>query len=112
MIHNKKEDEKIINEHKTHMMPLVGVINQGHLFEEMLPIHAQEDPYIIQLLGQQKHIDITSNAPLGWVARACSSLFFFTFLFYHSFYVGVLLLVDLSVHIIFCSSFSYVLAIF
>ncbi len=53
MIHNIKEDEKIINEHKAHMMPLVGVINQGHLFEEMLLIHAQEDPYIIQLHGQK-----------------------------------------------------------
>jgi len=53
-IYNIKEDEEIINEHKTHMMPLARVINQGHLFWEMLPIHAQEDPYIIQLLRQQK----------------------------------------------------------
>jgi hypothetical protein len=27
MIHNIKEDEKIINENKTHMMPLAKVIN-------------------------------------------------------------------------------------
>jgi hypothetical protein len=45
MIHNIKEDEEIINESKTHMMPLAGVINQGHFFQEMLPIHAQENPY-------------------------------------------------------------------
>jgi hypothetical protein len=76
MIHNIKEDEEIVNDHKTHMMPLAGVINQGHLFQEMLPIHAQENPYMIQLLGQQKHIGIISNALKGWIARACSSLFF------------------------------------
>jgi hypothetical protein len=60
---------------------------------------------------QQKHIGSIFNAPIGWIARACSSLLFFTFLFYHSFYVGVLLLVDLCVHFFFLS-FSYVFAIF
>lgn len=48
---NIEEDEGIINEHGTHMMPLVGVMNQGHLFQEVLAIHTQEDLYMIQLLG-------------------------------------------------------------
>ncbi len=32
-------------------MPPPRVINKGHLVQELLPIHAQEDPYMIQLLG-------------------------------------------------------------
>jgi hypothetical protein len=48
---NVEEDEGIIDEHGTHMMQLAKVVNQGDLFQEGLPIHTQEDPYIIQLLG-------------------------------------------------------------
>jgi hypothetical protein len=42
-----EEDKGTINKHGTHMMQLAWVINQGHLHQEVLPIHAYEDPYMI-----------------------------------------------------------------
>jgi hypothetical protein len=61
-----KENEGIIDEHETHAMPSTRVINQGHLIQNVLPIHVQGDLYMIQLLGIQKYINIISNAPIGW----------------------------------------------
>ncbi len=37
--------------------------DQKHLLHEVLPIYAQEDPYLIGLLGQEKYIDIIKKAP-------------------------------------------------
>jgi hypothetical protein len=71
---NVKEDEGNINDHKTHKMPTGNIINQGHLLQEVLLIHAQEDTYMILLLGCKKYIDIISNVPIGWVLRVSSSL--------------------------------------
>jgi hypothetical protein len=45
------EDKESILKLETHTMPPLGVINKSHLVHELLPIHAQEDPYMIQLLG-------------------------------------------------------------
>ncbi len=42
-----EEDEGSISKLETHSMPPPGVINKGHLVQESLPIHAQEDPYMI-----------------------------------------------------------------
>ncbi len=62
------------------------VINQGHLLQEVLPIHAQEDTYMILLLGHKKYIDIISNVPIGWVLGVSSSLELCSSLqFYHFF---------------------------
>jgi hypothetical protein len=47
---NVEKDEKSISKSETHTMPPVRVINIGHLVQKLLPIHAQEDPYMIQLL--------------------------------------------------------------
>ncbi len=44
---NIEEDEGSRDKHEIHGMPLALVINQGHLLEEVLPIHAHEDPYMI-----------------------------------------------------------------
>jgi hypothetical protein len=33
-----------------------------HLLQEALPIFVQEDPYMVQLLGKQKYIDIVKLA--------------------------------------------------
>lgn len=95
---NIKEDEGSISEPKTHVMPLTRVINRCHLVQELLTIHTQEDPYMIQLLGRQRYIDIISNAHIRWVARVCSSFkFCSSLLFYHFVCVGLLLLVVLCV---------------
>jgi hypothetical protein len=32
-----------------------------HLLQEVLPIIAQEDPYVIRLFGQQKYIDVVKT---------------------------------------------------
>jgi hypothetical protein len=48
---NVEEDEGSISKPKTHTMPSARIINKGHLVQELLPIHAHEDPYMIQLLG-------------------------------------------------------------
>jgi hypothetical protein len=45
-----EKDEKGISEFETHVMPSIGVINKGHLVQKLLPIHTQENPYMIQLL--------------------------------------------------------------
>jgi hypothetical protein len=45
-----EKDERSISKPETHAMPSIGVINKGHLVQKFLPIHAQEDPYTIQLL--------------------------------------------------------------
>jgi len=37
--------------------------DRKHLLHEVLPIHTQEDPYLISLLGQEKYIDIVKKAP-------------------------------------------------
>jgi hypothetical protein len=42
-----EEDEGSISKPETHTMPPQGVINKGHLVQELLPIHAHEDPYMI-----------------------------------------------------------------
>jgi hypothetical protein len=39
---------------------------QRHLLQEMLPIIAQEDPYMIRLFGQQKYIEIVKITSAGW----------------------------------------------
>jgi hypothetical protein len=36
--------------------------DRKHLLNEVLPIHTQEDPYLIGLLGQQKYIDMIKKA--------------------------------------------------
>ncbi len=107
---NIKEDEGSILEPKTHVMPPTRVINRGHLVPELLHIHTQEDPYMIQLFGRQRYFDIISNARIRWVARVCpsfklcSSLFF-----YHFVCVGLLLLVVLCVCIcIFYCLYSFI----
>jgi len=41
-----EKDEKNILKPKTHAMPSVRVINRGHLVQKLLPIHAQDDPYV------------------------------------------------------------------
>ncbi len=41
--------------------------NRKHLLHDMLPIYAQEDPYLISLLGWEKYIDIVKKAPTRWV---------------------------------------------
>ncbi len=43
-------DKESILELETHTMPNPRVINKDHLVQELLPIHAHEDPYMIQLL--------------------------------------------------------------
>lgn len=48
---NIEEEEGSKDKHEIHGMPLAWVINQGHLFHKVLPIHALEDPYMILLLG-------------------------------------------------------------
>jgi hypothetical protein len=40
---------------------------------EALSIYAQEDPYMIKLLGWQKYIDIVTKAPIGWIDGVCIS---------------------------------------
>jgi hypothetical protein len=42
-----EEDEGSISKLETHTMPPLGVSNKGHLVQELLPIRAQEDPYMI-----------------------------------------------------------------
>jgi hypothetical protein len=49
---------------------------QRHLLQ-VLPIIAQEDPYVIRLLGQQKYINIVKTIASRWVEGA--SLFFLSF---------------------------------
>jgi hypothetical protein len=50
---------------------------QRHLMQEVLPIIAQEDPYMICLLGQQKYIDIVTTTIARWVEGV--SIFFLSF---------------------------------
>jgi hypothetical protein len=50
---------------------------QRHLLQEVLPIIAQEDPYVIRLLSQQKYIDIVKTIASRWVEGV--SLFFLSF---------------------------------
>jgi hypothetical protein len=88
-----EKDEGSILEPETHAMPPVGVINKGHLVQELLPIHTHEDPCMIQLLGCQTYINIISNAPIGWVVGVCSSLKLCSSFFYHSSCVSLQLLV-------------------
>ncbi len=40
---------------------------QRHLLQEVLPIIAQEDSYMILLLCQQKYIEIIKTTPARWV---------------------------------------------
>jgi hypothetical protein len=47
---NVEKDEKGMSKFETGAMPSIRVINKGHLVQKLLPIHAQEDPYMIQLL--------------------------------------------------------------
>jgi hypothetical protein len=48
-----------------------------HLLQEVLPIIAQEDPCVICLLGQQKHIEIVKTIASRWVEGV--NLFFLSF---------------------------------
>jgi hypothetical protein len=50
---------------------------QRHLMQEVLPIIAQEDPYMTCLLGQQKYIDIVKTTIAEWVEGV--SIFFLSF---------------------------------
>ncbi len=40
---------------------------RGHLLQKVLSIFAQEDPYMIHLLGRYKYIDIVKTTVIGWV---------------------------------------------
>jgi hypothetical protein len=40
---------------------------QRHVLQEVLPIIAQEDPYMIQLFDRQKYIKIIKTIAAGWV---------------------------------------------
>jgi hypothetical protein len=51
---------------------------QRHVLQEILPIIAQEDPYLICLLGQQKYINIMKTTAVRWVERI--NPFFLSFL--------------------------------
>jgi hypothetical protein len=51
---------------------------QRHVLQEILPIIAQEDPYLIRLLGQQKYIIIVKTTIVRWVERV--NPFFLSFL--------------------------------
>jgi len=97
---NVEEDKENILKLETHTMPPPRVINKGYLVQELLPIHAQEDPYMIQLLGCQRYINIVSNVPIRWVVGVCSSLKFCSSLFfYHSICFGLLLLFLMSAYV-------------
>jgi len=50
-----------------------GKGDRHYLLPEALPIYAQEDPYMIILLGQQKYIDIVTKAPVRWIDGVCIS---------------------------------------
>jgi len=39
---------------------------QRHLLQEVLPIIAREDPYMIRLFGQQKYIEIVETTSARW----------------------------------------------
>ncbi len=39
-----EEDEGSISKPETHAMPPLGVIYKGHLVQDLVPIHAHEDP--------------------------------------------------------------------
>jgi hypothetical protein len=43
--------------------------------QEVLPIIAQEDPYMLHLLGRQKYIDIVKTTIVEWVEALSSFLF-------------------------------------
>ncbi len=105
---NVEKDEGNISEPKSQMIPPPRVINKGQLIPELLPIHAQEDPYMIQLFGRKRYIDIVSNALIGWVARVCSSFKFRSSLFFYDYVcVGLLLFVILCMHMYFLLFFFY-----
>jgi len=46
------------------------------LLQEVLPIIAQEDPYMIRLLDQQIYIKIVKMIAMGWVEGVKSSFLF------------------------------------
>jgi hypothetical protein len=48
------------------------------VLQEILPIIAQEDPYLICLLGQPKYINIVKTIVVRWVERVIP--FFLSFL--------------------------------
>ncbi len=47
--------------------------DRHYLLLEALSIYAQEDPYMIKLLGRQKYIDIVTKPPEGWEDGVCIS---------------------------------------
>ncbi len=42
-----EEDEGSISKPETHAMPPLGFSYKGHLVQDLVPIHAHEDPYLI-----------------------------------------------------------------
>jgi hypothetical protein len=42
-------------------------VGRRHLLQKVLPIIAQEDPYMIRLLDQQKYIKIVETTTTRWV---------------------------------------------
>jgi len=57
------------------IMFIRGEGDRHYLLLEALLMYAQEDPYMIKLLGWQKYIDIVTKAPIGWIDGACISYF-------------------------------------
>jgi hypothetical protein len=49
-----------------------GEGDRHYLLRKALPIYAQEDPYMIKFLNQQKYIDIVTQV-VGWIDGVCIS---------------------------------------
>ncbi len=79
-----EEDSTPKDEVEAVAMHRKGEGERGHLMLEALPIFAQEDPYMISLLGRQKYIDIVTTAAVGWVEGVCFLFLLFLVLFLHS----------------------------
>jgi hypothetical protein len=54
-------------------MFLGGEGDHHYLLLNALPIYAQEDPYMIKLLGCQKYMNIITKTPIGWIDGICIS---------------------------------------
>jgi hypothetical protein len=65
----KFEGTKFFND----TMFIGGEGDHHYLLPKALSIYAQEDPYMIKLLGQQKHINSVTKAPVGWIDGVCIS---------------------------------------
>jgi hypothetical protein len=78
-----EEDNTPKDEVEAVAMHRKGEGEPGHLMLEALPIFAQEDPYMIGLLGRQKYIDIVTTAAVAWVEGVCFLFLLFLVLFSH-----------------------------